>query len=36
MAADQKTTPFGLMFGIEMHANALKYDNNGQFSQTSP
>ena len=23
MAADQKTTPFGLMFGIEMHANAL-------------
>ncbi|MGA2545021.1 MAG: adenylate/guanylate cyclase domain-containing protein [Rectinemataceae bacterium] len=23
MAADQKTTPLGLMFGIEMHANAL-------------
>jgi adenylate cyclase len=23
MAADQKTTPFGLMFGIEIHANAL-------------
>jgi Adenylate cyclase, family 3 (some proteins contain HAMP domain) len=23
MAADQKTTPLGLMYGIEMHANAL-------------
>jgi adenylate cyclase len=23
MAADQKTTPFGLMYGIEIHANAL-------------
>jgi adenylate cyclase len=23
MAADQKTTPFGLMYGVEIHANAL-------------
>jgi len=31
MAADQKPTPFGLMYGVEMHANALNTILMGNF-----
>jgi adenylate cyclase len=36
MAADQKTTPLGLMFGIEMHANALNTIIMDNFLQAIP
>jgi len=36
MAADQKTTPLGLMFGIEMHANALNTILMDNFLQSVP
>jgi adenylate cyclase len=36
MAADQKTTPLGLMFGIEMHANALNTIIMDNFLQSVP
>ena len=31
MAADEKPTPFGLMYGVEMHANALNTILTGNF-----
>ena len=37
MAADEKPTPFGLMYGVEMHANALNTIVMGNFlSYASP
>ncbi|MGA2378295.1 MAG: CHASE2 domain-containing protein [Spirochaetia bacterium] len=36
MAADQKPTPFGLMFGVEMHANALNTILMGNFLHYAP
>jgi adenylate cyclase len=36
MAEDQKPTPFGLMFGVEIHANALNTILMGNFLRYAP
>ncbi|OHD70911.1 MAG: hypothetical protein A2177_09270, partial [Spirochaetes bacterium RBG_13_68_11] len=36
MAEDQKPTPFGLMFGVEIHANALNTILMGNFLRYTP
>lgn len=36
MAADEKTTPYGLMYGVEMHANALNTILMDNFLQYAP
>ncbi len=36
MAEDQKPTPFGLMFGVEMHANALNTLLMANFLRSAP
>jgi adenylate cyclase len=36
MAADEKPTPFGLMYGVEMHANALNTILMGNFLHYAP
>ena len=36
MAADEKPTPFGLMYGVEMHANALNTILMGNFLNYAP
>ena len=36
MAADQKPTPYGLMFGVEVHANALNTILMNNFLTTAP
>jgi adenylate cyclase len=36
MAEDQKTTPYGLMFGVEIHANALNTILMGNFLRYAP
>jgi len=36
MAADEKPTPFGLMYGVEMHANALNTILMGNFLHSAP
>ncbi len=36
MAADQKPTPYGLMFGVEVHANALNTILMNNFLVTAP
>jgi adenylate cyclase len=36
MAEDEKTTPYGLMFGVEMHANALNTIIMDRFLRSAP
>jgi adenylate cyclase len=36
IAADEKPTPFGLMYGVEMHANALNTILMGNFLKSTP
>jgi adenylate cyclase len=36
VAQDEKTTPYGLMYGIEMHANALNTILNARFLRNAP